>query len=259
MISSISSSMGSYGTSSLKEMQQKMFQKADSNGDGQISKTELSSMQANGPKGGPSADEMFTKLDTDEDGAVSRAESDAALEQMRQEMFHGAAMFSGGGGSVGEMPSLEEMQEEMFTKVDANGDGSIDASELSTMAANGPKGGPSTDELLAELDTDGDGAVSRAESDAGIERMHENRPPGPPPPMASEESSSLESDSSDSLTQTLLDALNEQEKTSTTSQTQDSDLSQMIRAALKNYMQAGLSNSSQNGESLSVLGSQLYA
>jgi Ca2+-binding EF-hand superfamily protein len=256
MVNSISSSMGSYGMSSLKEMQQQMFKKADADGDGQISKTELSAMQ---PKGSSqstnSSDDMFGKLDSDEDGSISRAESDAAIEQMRQDMFRSASMFQGGG----ERPSLEEMQEEMFGNTDANGDGSIDASELSTMAANGPEGGPSADELLAQLDTDGDGVVSRAESDAGIESMQESRPPGPPPPMASDASSSSSSDSSDSLTQTLLDALNEQDDSSTTSRTQDSDLAQMIRNAMKTYMQAGLSNSSQSGESLNVLGSQLYA
>jgi Ca2+-binding EF-hand superfamily protein len=255
MVSSISSNMGSYSMPSLKEMQQKMFQKADADGDGQISKTELSSIQPKGSQNNSSSDDMFSKLDSDADGAISRAESDAAIEQMRQDMFQGPSMFQGGG----QKRSLEEMQEEMFTHSDSNGDGSIDASELSTMAANGPEGGPSAEDLLAELDTDGNGTVSRAESDAGIERMQEDRPPGPPPPTASDESSSTSGDASDSLTQTLLDALNEQDDSSTASQTQDSDLAQMIRNAMKSYMQAGFSSSSRNGESLSVLGSQLYA
>jgi Ca2+-binding EF-hand superfamily protein len=258
MISSISSTMGSYGMGSLKEMQQRIFQKADSDGDGQISKAELSSMRTNGPQGGPSADEMFTKLDTDQDGSISREECDASLEKMREQMSQGAKMFFGRGDKAGQPPSLEEMQEEMFTRADANGDGTIDADELATMAANGPEGRPTAEELLAQLDSDEDGVLSRAESDAGIERMHQNRPPGPPPGMEFGQTAS-DSDASDSLTQNLLDAMKNEIESSTTSTAEGDGLSFALRAALKSYMQASLSESSRNYESLGVLGSQMYA
>ncbi len=258
MISSISSTTGSYGMGSLKEMQERMFQKADSDGDGQISKAELSSMRANGPRGGPSADEMFTNLDTDQDGSISREESDAALERMREDMSQGAKMFFGRSDKASQPPSLEEMQEEMFTRADANGDGTIDADELAAMAANGPEGGPSGEELLARLDTDGDGVVSRAESDAGIEEMHQKRPPGPPPGMEIGRTGS-ESDASDSLTQNLLDALKNEIENSTASTAEGGGLSFALRAALKSYMQASLSEGSRASESLGVLGSQTYA
>lgn len=154
--------------------------------------------------------------------------------------------------------SLKEMQQRMFQKADTDGDGQISKSELSTMAANGSKDGPSSHEMLAKLDTDGDGVVSREESDAAIESMQSKRPPGPPP-EAFEAGDSTTRDSSDSLTETLLDALKSQEESSATSKPRESDWNQLIQAALRNYRQASLSNSSQDAESASTLGSQLYA
>ena len=52
------------------------------------------------------------------------------------------------------------MQQHMFSKIDANGDGKQDKDELAEMVAKGPQGGPSVDDILSKLDSDGDGAPS---------------------------------------------------------------------------------------------------
>jgi Ca2+-binding EF-hand superfamily protein len=60
-----------------------------------------------------------------------------------------------------------EMRQKMFTSLDANGDGTVSKDELAQMVANGPKNGPSADQLLSQMDTDGNGSVSQSEFMAG--------------------------------------------------------------------------------------------
>ena len=88
-----------------------------------------------------------------------------------------------GGMSVGAMPMPSmRMQppdpEEMFDKLDSDGDGALSETELQAMTDHlAEKLGdeaPSAADLLAKLDEDGDGALSFAEFEAG-------RPQGPPP------------------------------------------------------------------------------
>ncbi|OPX93916.1 MAG: EF hand [Syntrophorhabdus sp. PtaB.Bin006] len=84
-------------------------------------------------------------------------------------------MVSSIGGSSSLMQSyMTQMRQQMFSKVDANGDGKLDSDELAEMVANGPKNGPSVDEILSQSDTDGDGSVSETEFEATAP---------PPPPM----------------------------------------------------------------------------
>jgi hypothetical protein len=68
--------------------------------------------------------------------------------------------------------------EDLFNQIDADGDGSVNATEIQTMADHlAEKMGdaaPSAEDLMAQLDTDSDGVMSFAEFEAG-------RPQGPPP------------------------------------------------------------------------------
>ncbi len=68
--------------------------------------------------------------------------------------------------------------EEMFQRLDADGSGGLDRSELQAMidrmAERHGGEGPSAEELMSSLDNDGDGTVSFEEHEAG-------RPQGPPP------------------------------------------------------------------------------
>lgn len=76
-------------------------------------------------------------------------------------------MVSSIGGSSSLMQSyMTQMREQMFSKVDKNGDGKHDADELAEMVANGPANGPSVDDILSKFDTDGDGAISESEFEA---------------------------------------------------------------------------------------------
>jgi len=167
-------------SSSLQQLQQAMFAKADANDDGQLSSDEFLSigqkLQGEGNSG--SAREMRGRV--------------------------------GGGGdfasaTMGSMLSLQEMQSrreakatEIFTGADADGDGALTAEELAAdMAAHAPPGaGGDTAEmaagLIAAADSDGDGALS-------VDEFKAARPSGPPPgggakPAGSEEEEDASTD-----------------------------------------------------------------
>lgn len=74
--------------------------------------------------------------------------------------------------SMNSMTSMMQMRQQMFSKIDTNGDGKHDADELSAMVANGPQGGPGVEDILAQFDTDGDGSISESEFNTA--------PQGPP-------------------------------------------------------------------------------
>lgn len=92
--------------------------------------------------------------------------------------------------------------EELFSKTDANGDGTIDKVELSDALAaksetEGAGNGPDADELFSMLDADGDGSITEEEHTQGLQNIAPQGgpqgakgmmgPPPPPPPDSEEE------------------------------------------------------------------------
>ena len=69
-------------------------------------------------------------------------------------------------GSLGSMNqvSLTKMHQEMFKRLDQNGDGKVDKTEFA--AAGKKQDAGKAEELFAKIDTDQDGSISEAESDA---------------------------------------------------------------------------------------------
>lgn len=76
---------------------------------------------------------------------------------------------------------MAQMRQQMFTKIDTNGDGKHDKDELTAMVANGQKGAPGVDDILGKFDSDGDGAISESEFEAAT--PPEQQMQGPPPMM----------------------------------------------------------------------------
>ena len=78
-------------------------------------------------------------------------------------------------GSSGFNPAA--MAKEFFKKADANGDGSIDKSELTTVLANGPnKGSQKADDvnkIFASVDTDGNGKIDETENANQLRKIGE--------------------------------------------------------------------------------------
>jgi Ca2+-binding EF-hand superfamily protein len=67
--------------------------------------------------------------------------------------------------------ALKQMREQMFSRLDANGDGSVDAAEFKAGAPSKDAAAKS-DQLFAAFDTDGDGSLTKTEVESGFEKMH---------------------------------------------------------------------------------------
>ena len=145
MVSGISSS----GSSSMYELRQQMFSRIDTNEDGSIDKSEMTSFV--GEDSSTLVDELFSSRDTNQDGLISMLESDSGLAKMDQQM-------KGGGMSAPPPPP-----DQVFDTADADGDGYVTEDELS--AVLGDAGG-NISELFSQVDTDGDGLISEAEDEA---------------------------------------------------------------------------------------------
>lgn len=192
-------------TNRQARMQERMFQKTDSDGSGGIDATELqATLDKVASKSGVSIDttaaDLLTQADADGDGSLSSDELGTAMQSVLppppSTMDFAQSRGAGKAGGPGD---------DLFGKVDADGSGTLDETELQTLLdhmANGPGSSTSdtteTDstsstaaaDMLATLDTDGDGSLSESEFDAGrpgnggqgggMEAMGGNRPPPPP-------------------------------------------------------------------------------
>lgn len=142
-----------------------------------------SSAGGGGCAGGPAKleEKLFSLLDSDGSGGVAKEELESALSAAREtdssltididELF--SQLDANGDGSLDSEetaalappppPRGGPDPEEMFAKLDANGDGSIDADELAALPGAGDK---DSADLLAELDADGDGSLNLDELSA---------------------------------------------------------------------------------------------
>lgn len=236
MISSVSSGgyspmmlsgmRGGGGAPDPTKMQEKLFAKADTNGDGAIDKTELTTlMESTGTDQSVSADDLFSQMDADGDGQISQQEAKDTASQLLEDL-RSQFMQSGmggmpppppGGGGPGGMD-----EEEMFTSIDTDGDGSISKTELSAFFESAPAGSgqaPSVDDIFSRDDSDSDGLISKDEFLSAMEaRKSEHQ--GPPPPPQDSASSS------------------------------ESGTDPMIAALLQLYQSVGQTSDNQNNETL---------
>jgi hypothetical protein len=89
MISALGGSMGMPSMDAMRQMQHKLFTKADGNGSGGLDATEFDAMVKSSPmagKGpqGASTDDMFRKIDGDGNGELSQVEMEGAHQQMME-------------------------------------------------------------------------------------------------------------------------------------------------------------------------------
>jgi Ca2+-binding EF-hand superfamily protein len=163
-LQSRSGSSGCSGSRDTQALQEKLFSKLDANGDGGIDKSELGDfMSYVGSSSGSTnattdSSELFSKLDADGDGSVSKTEmadgAKALFDELRTQLMSAAASkastatletsSTSDASSTSATSSTDtSKQDELFAKMDANGDGSIDKDELgSFMSANPPPGPP---------------------------------------------------------------------------------------------------------------------
>lgn len=121
-------------------------------------------------------------------------------------------------------PNLEAMRQNRFKKADADSDGKITKDEFSKVIPQNGKG-PSVDEVFTKVDTNQDGAIDAAEDAAAMQQMEQGRgprgaggPPLPPPDagkLTEELFKSVDSDEDGSISEDeLTTALAANEQTS---------------------------------------------
>lgn len=217
---------------------------------------------------------MFAKVDTDSSGSVNASELQTMLDDVSkhtgvsfqktaQELL--TAMDGNGDGTLGSDELAQGMQsilppppstmefaqarngatdgsDDLFSKVDTDGDGSVSKTEMSDFVAKmGKNADSSSDDKFAKLDTDADGALSQAEFEAGRPQAPSASqgaaPMGPPPGVGGAEKSGSTS-ASNSTSYDPLDT------------NQDGTVSEMERlaGALKDLAQSASDKSSTSGD-----------
>jgi len=127
----------------------KVFDTADADGDGSVTKEELASVIGEG-----GADELFSKIDTDGDSLISRAEDKTFRESMA--------------GASGMRPPPPPPPDKVFDTADTNQDGTVSKEELAAVMGSG-----NIDKLFSKIDTDGDSLISRTEDETFRKNMTE--------------------------------------------------------------------------------------
>lgn len=79
---------------------------------------------------------------------------------------------SAGGGASS---AISQWRQQLFQKLDANGDGSVDKSEFTGSLQSKGVDSSKADALFAKLDKDGDGSISQTELAKGTRRAHHHR------------------------------------------------------------------------------------
>lgn len=177
MTSSISGNYGSNAMTSISDIQERMFKKADTSGDGIIEKGELSAFQTNLYQSGLSGDDISTQFDSDQDGSITRAESDAAIAKL----FYGIPP----DGPLVPLSTIGNSSEtnattwwnDVFGKLDTSGDGSVSKAEF---VANRPQNisEDQATQMWSLLDTSGSGSLTQSQFVSAM--VSQGPPPGPP-------------------------------------------------------------------------------
>jgi len=167
----------------------------------------------------PLAGVEFSSVDSDSDGSITEAELASAIQADQA------------GDSSSEMQVDNSRLEDLFQKLDSDGDDKISPSEWTTfqdkVAGMAPPGGgaggpPKTEEStgLSEIDTDGDGKISAAEWQAYHQKME---PQAGSSSAAGEETSKFQS---------LVSQLYKQMDADTNSQVSQNELSTWLSQTL---------------------------
>jgi Ca2+-binding EF-hand superfamily protein len=238
-------------SNSFSVLKDKVFKSADQNGDGSISKDELSKLLSNSSQSNTTADDLMSALDTNKDGSISKSESDAAIDKAGQQRHaHGPPPPLPPDDSSSSS-SDKTSSNQIFDALDTNKDGTVSASEL--LAALSSKDSSSSDnsssdtnssstsssavssavkKIFNAMDTNQDGSVSKSELESALTKK------------AHHHESQITADSS---------------STKSATDTAKASDSALFAAAAKSYLQASFSSYSQNAAASALSASSLYA
>jgi Ca2+-binding EF-hand superfamily protein len=151
---------GASGASGGAKFIDRIFSKLDSNGDGSIDKSELTSFVQSAQAPGDTSvdvDKIFSTLDADGDGSVTKQDFGDAARRLHDQL------------------QGQSRSDKLFAKIDTNGDGAIGADELTSFINSlpaSPDGGASKlADILKQADTSGDGTISKTEFSNAIQNQ----------------------------------------------------------------------------------------
>jgi len=128
--------------------------------------SETASTSSDSSSTSSSISELFSSIDTDGDGQISKTEYSSFADQFATSTA--SALISAQEGTEADGTEASALS---FEDVDANGDGAISEDELaSALPPPPPDGGMSASlsDLFSAIDTDGDGAISEDELETAL-------------------------------------------------------------------------------------------
>jgi Ca2+-binding EF-hand superfamily protein len=163
---------------------ERLLSKIDTDGSGGVSDTELQGLLDNvakktGVSSQTSAADLAKQYDANGDGSLNADELGKTLQSVLPPppSTMALAQSRGGEGSSSATSATGQAGDDLFGKVDSDGDGAVSKTELQALleamsGGTASQTGVSSDDVFSQLDTDGDGSLTQAEFDAG-------RPSGP--------------------------------------------------------------------------------
>ena len=163
---------------------ERLLSKIDTDGSGGVSDTELQGLlddvaKKTGVSSQTSAADLVKQYDANGDGSLNADELGKTLQSVLPPppSTMAFAQSRGGEGSSSATSATGQAADDLFGKVDSDGDGAVSKTERQALleamsGGTASQTGVSSDDVFSQLDTDGDGSLTQAEFDAG-------RPSGP--------------------------------------------------------------------------------
>lgn len=160
---------------------ERLLSKIDTDGSGGVSDTELQGLlddvaKKTGVSSQTSAADLVKQYDANGDGSLNADELGQTMQSVLPPPPSTMAFAQSRSGDSSST-ATGQAGDDLFGKVDSDGDGSVSKTELQALleamsGGTASQMGVSSDEVFSQLDADGDGSLSEAEFDAG-------RPSGP--------------------------------------------------------------------------------
>lgn len=158
---------------------ERLLSKIDTDGSGGVSDTELQGLldnvaQKTGVSNQTSAADLVKQYDANGDGSLNADELGKTMESVLPPppSTMAFAQSRSSGDSSAATTATGQAGDDLFGKVDRDGDGAVSQTELQALleamsGGTASQMGVSSDEVFSQLDADGDGSLSQAEFDAG--------------------------------------------------------------------------------------------
>ena len=160
------------------------FDKVDTDSNGAISLEEFTAALNKLPSAADSAasdtaaNDLFKQIDTDGDGQISKDEASAFKSKLSAQLQAMMLLFQEQNGTdaaaTAQAGVTGPSADDIFTKLDADGNGSISKDEFTAALQNRHQSdgvGDRAAKLFDKIDTNGDGSISKDENQAFLEKM----------------------------------------------------------------------------------------